>query len=359
MEILFKTAPNERAYENNSLFPNKRLAETVNLRFNIVPLALSLASSNSMVGAQKPKVFDIISVGSLCIDSIYLPNRNTPFVVLGGSAAYVSFAARHLDARVAILSKVGSDFPEAYNWWLKQEGIDLSNVIKVEGAQTTRFELKYNEDLSDRTLTLKCKGPHLTVDDLPRSLKADAIHITPIAGEITYEVAEKLKSCTDVLSLDPQGLARSFDEEGKVTHAPLTDKRILGLVDIYKSSFSEIEAITGLSNLELAIEAIHKFSVKIVIVTLGADGAVVSTGDATYKVPAYKPEKVVDPTGAGDVFMGGFLAEYVYGENYLRCACVGSAAASLVVEGVGPTFFGEKSEIYRRARLLYEKEIKG
>jgi cytidine kinase len=312
-----------------------------------------------MVGAHKSKVFDIISVGSFCIDSIYLPNRNTPFVVLGGSVTYVSFAARRLDARVAVLSKVGGDFPEAYKWWLRQEGIDLSNVIKVEETQTTRFELKYNEDLSDRTLTLKCKAPPITVDDLPQSLRADAIHIAPIAGEITYEVAEKLKSRTDVLSLDSQGLVRSFDEEGKVTHTPLTDKRILSLVDIYKSSFNEIEAVTSSSNLESAIEAIHKFGVKIVIVTLGADGAVVSAGDATYKVSAYKPEKIVDPTGAGDAFMGGFLAEYVYGENYLRCACVGSAAASLVVEGVGPTFFGDKPEIYRRARLLYEKEIKG
>jgi len=303
-------------------------------------------------------VFDIISVGHFSIDSIFLPDRNMPFVVLGGSAAYVSFAARRLDTRVSVISKVGGDFPNAYLWWLRQEGVDLSGVARVENAQTTRFELKYSSDFSGRALRLKNRAPPITVEDLPSSLKARAIHIAPIAGEITYEVAEKLRSCTDVLSLDPQGLVRNFDENGNVTHGPLTDKRILDLVNIYKSSLTEIEAVTNQSNLNSAIKAIHDHGVKAVIVTLGMKGAVLSVEGNFYNIPACKPEKVVDPTGAGDAFIGGFLAEYINGENYLRCACVGSVAASLVVEVPGPTFFGDKTEIYRRARLLYEKEIK-
>jgi len=304
-------------------------------------------------------VFDIVSVGQFSIDSIFLPDRNVPFVVLGGSVAYVSFAARRLDARVSVVSKVGSDFPAAYLWWLRQESVDLSGLSKAENAQTTRFELKYSNDLSDRALRLKTRAPPITVADLPNSLKAKSIHIAPIAGEITYEIAEKLRSCADVLSLDPQGLVRNFDENGSVTLGSLIDKRILELVDIYKSSLKEIQAVTGLSDINSAIKAVHKHGVKIVIVTLQANGAAVSVEDAIHKVPAYKPEKIIDPTGAGDAFIGSFLAEYVNGEDCSRCFYVGSAAASLVVEGIGPTFFGDKEEIYRRARLLYEKEIKG
>jgi sugar/nucleoside kinase (ribokinase family) len=300
-------------------------------------------------------VFDVVSVGHFSLDSIFLPDRNTPFVVLGGSAAYVSFAARRLDARVAVVSKVGGDFPAAYLWWLGQEGVDFSGVSKAANAQTTRFELKYSNDLSDRALRLKNRAPTITVADLPNSLKAKAIHIGPIVGEITYEVAEKLRSCADVLSLDPQGLVRNFDENGSVTLGSLIDKRILGLVDIYKSSLKEIQAVTGLSDIDSAIKAVHEHGVKIVIVTLQANGAAVSVEDTIHKVPAYKPEKIIDPTGAGDVFIGSFLAEYVNGEDCSWCSYVGSAAASLVVEGIGPTFFGDKEEIYRRARLLYEK----
>jgi len=66
-------------------------------------------------------VFDIISVGHFAIDSIFLPDRNTPFIVLGGSVAYASFAARRLDTTVSVVSKVGGDFPKAYLWWLEQK----------------------------------------------------------------------------------------------------------------------------------------------------------------------------------------------------------------------------------------------
>jgi sugar/nucleoside kinase (ribokinase family) len=304
-------------------------------------------------------MFDLVSVGHLSLDSIFLPNRNAPFVVLGGSVAYVSFAARRLDARVSVVSKVGSDFPAAYLWWLRQESVDLSGVSRTENAQTTRFELKYSNDLSDRVLQLKTKAPPIAIADLPNSLKAKAIHIAPIAGEITYEIAEKLRSCADILSLDPQGLVRNFDENGNVTLGSLIDKRILELVDIYKSSLQEIQAVTSLFDIDSAVKAVHGHGAKIVIVTLGTNGAVVSVEDTVHKVPAYKSEKFIDPTGAGDAFIGSFLAEYVNGEDCSWCSYVGSAAASLVVEGIGPTFFGDKEEIYRRARLLYEKEIKG
>ena len=301
-------------------------------------------------------MFDIVSVGHFSLDSIFLPERTTPFVVLGGSAAYVSFAARRLDARVAVVSKIGDDFPTAYSWWLRQEGVDLSGVSKAANAQTTRFELKYSSDLSDRVLQLKNRAPPISVQDLPNSLKAKAIHIAPIAGEINYEIAEKLRSCADVLSLDPQGLLRNFGKNGNVILGSLVDKRVLGLIDIYKSSLKEIQAVTGLSDIDSAIKAVHTHGVKIVIVTLKANGAAVSVEDTIHKVPAYKPEKIIDPTGAGDAFIGSFLGEYVNGEECSWCSYVGSAAASLVVEGIGPTFFGDKEEIYRRARLLYEKE---
>jgi sugar/nucleoside kinase (ribokinase family) len=304
------------------------------------------------------QVFDIVTVGHFAIDSIFLPNRRLPFVFLGGSAAYVSLACRSLDASVSVISKVGADFPDAYLQRLGQEGVDLSEVVKVENAQTTRFELKYSVDLSSRTLQLKSRAPPLTVDDLPESLRARAIHIAPIAGEITYDVAERLRGHSDRLSLDPQGLVRDFDERGNVTRSSPTCNRTLELVDIYKSSLHEIKAATGMSRLNSAVKAVHDQGVEIVVVTLGVKGAVLSAEDTIYNIPAYKSEKIVDPTGAGDAFIGGFLAEYMRHGSLLWCACVGSASASLVVEAAGPTNFGDKAEIYRRARGLHEKEIK-
>ena len=160
----------------------------------------------------------------------------------------------------------------------------------------------------------------------------------------------------DVYALDrswPEILARYLFFESL-----LVDKRVLEHVDIFKSSLEETKAITGLDELSHAAKAIHDYGVGIVIVTLGEKGAAVFVEGAMHSVPAFKPAKLVDPTGAGDTFIGGFLAEYVRGEDCSWCSCVGAAVSSLVVEGVGPTFLGDKDEIYRRARFLYEKGIK-
>ncbi|HUT17375.1 MAG TPA: PfkB family carbohydrate kinase [Acidobacteriota bacterium] len=301
---------------------------------------------------------DVAVVGHFAIDSIRLPSRSAPFVVLGGSVTYVSFVTKRLDATVSIISKVGGDFPEAYMWWLGEEGIDLSGVTKLANEQTTRFELGYSKDLSNRTLKLKSKASAINVSDLPCSLRAKAVHVAPIAGEISYKVVEHLKGCAEVLSLDPQGLLRRFGKTGNVTSRASVDKRLFSLINIYKSSLDEISALTSHSDLKSAIKAVHDFGVETVIVTLGAKGAVLSVMGTLYNIPACSSRVFVDPTGAGDAFIGGFLTEYIRQKDSLWCACVGSAAASLVIEGIGPTFFGKKEEIYQRARSVYEKEIK-
>ena len=142
----------------------------------------------------EPVPSDVAVVGHFSIDSIILPSRKSPFTVLGGSVTYSSFAAKRLDGAVSIVSKVGGDFPEAYLWWLRQEGIDVSGVVKLASEVTTRFELEYSKDLSNRTLRLKSKASPIYLSDLPDSLQAKAIHIAPIAGEISYDVISPAKS---------------------------------------------------------------------------------------------------------------------------------------------------------------------
>ncbi len=301
---------------------------------------------------------DVAVVGHFTLDSIRLPSRSSPFVVLGGSVTYVSFVTKRLDATVSVISKVGVDFPEAYMWLLREEGIDVSGVVKLKKGRTTRFDLEYSADLSNRTLKLESKAAPITLSNLPKSLQAKAVHIAPIAGEISYEVVKRLKGHAEVLSLDSQGLLRHFDKTGNVTRRAPVDKRLFSLINIYKSSLNEIRALTGHSHLKSAIKAVHDFGVETVLVTLGAKGAVLSVEKTVYNIPPCKSRVCVDPTGAGDAFIGGFLTEYIRQQDSLWCACVGSAAASLVVEGIGPTFFGEKEEIYQRARVVYEKEIK-
>jgi sugar/nucleoside kinase (ribokinase family) len=302
--------------------------------------------------------FDVAVAGHFSVDTLVLPTRKQPFQVLGGSATYTSFAAKHLDASVCVISKVGANFPEAYLWWVEQEGINIKNVSRHPEEPTTRFELTYAKDFVDRTLKLKSKGPPLTLEDLPKDFHAKAVHLAPIDNEISYEIAEGLKKYSDVISLDPQGLLRSFDTEGNVSDNFEVDNHIFSLINILKASQSEIYALTGEPELKPAMRALHDVGVETAIVTMGAKGSVLSVEGAQYNIPACPSGVLVDPTGAGDVFIGAFLTEYLQQKESLWCAAVGSAAASFVVEGLGPTYFGKKDEVYQRAKVLYEKELK-
>ena len=300
-------------------------------------------------------MFDLVVAGHFAVDSILSPKIAVPRHALGGPATYVSLAARKLDAKVSVISKVGRDFSEEYIRWLKANGIDLSGLKRVNNALTTRFVLRYENE--ERQLRLQSRAPPITPEDVSDSLQARVIHVAPITNELSADVVDKLRTLAETLSLDPQGFLRRFDEDGNVLLKRWKDAHVLEQIDLYKSSLNEIRMITGLTDLKPAVQRIHDEGVEAVIVTKGIRGSTLFYEENFYEIPACKPRVVRDLTGAGDAFIGAFLAEYIRGKDLVWCMCVGSAAASFVVEGVGPTVFGEKTEVYKRASEIYEKGV--
>jgi sugar/nucleoside kinase (ribokinase family) len=302
-------------------------------------------------------VFDIVTVGHFAIDHFHLPRTVYSKPTLGGPPTYVSIAAAKLDSQVSVISKVGEDFSNNYIRWLRNNRIDLSALKRVNGASTTQFEIKYSKDWK-RNLHLKARAPPLLATDVPDSLQSRAIHVAPIANELSEELVTKLRKATDILSLDPQGFVRSFERRGNVSLKSWKGQAVLERTDVYKSSLDELEAVTGTGDFNSAMLAIADYGVRVVIVTRGIHGSTMLMDNTFHSIPAYGSKKVVDPTGAGDAFSGAFLAEYVRAKDPLWCACVGSASASFVVEGLGPERFEEKEETYERAREIYEKQLK-
>jgi len=298
-------------------------------------------------------MFDLVTVGHFAIDLISLPRLVAPKHALGGPPTYVSLAAKKLGARVSVISKVGEDFPEEYFTWLESNSVDLSGLKMVESAFTTRFTLKYKDD--ERQLHLKSQAPPISLKDISNSLQARIIHVAPIINEVSYDAIGELRTMTDALSLDPQGFVREFDQKGKGRLKRWEDTRVLELIDLYKSSLNEIKMVTGLADLKLAMKRIQSYGTRIVVVTRGKEGSTLLFEGTFYEVPACKPRVIRDFTGAGDAYIGAFLAELIRGKDVSWCSCVGSAVASFVVEGVGPAVFGEKKEIYKRAAGIYEK----
>jgi len=295
-------------------------------------------------------MFDLVTVGHLAIDRIFSPKIVAPKPTLGGPPTYVSLSARRLGAEVSVVSKVGGDFPDEYVTWLGASGVDLSGLKRVEGALTTRFILRYED--GRRKLQVMSRAPSIDPEDIPPNLQAKAGHVAPIVNEVLPETVGKLRKMVDVLSLDPQGFVRQIDREGNVGLRRWTNPQVLHQIDIYKSSIEEIRMVTGLENPQAAMRKVSNYGIPIVMVTKGVEGSTLLYEGKFYDMPACKPRVILDPTGAGDAFIGAFLAEYVQGKDPLWCACIGSAAASFLLEGVGPAVFGSKKEVYTRALSL-------
>jgi sugar/nucleoside kinase (ribokinase family) len=300
-------------------------------------------------------VFDLVTVGHFVIDLIISPRIACPKATLGGPAAFVSLAANKLDAKVSVVSKVGVDFQE-YLAWLRRNNIDMSQVKILENAFSTRFVLTYYD--GKRRLQIKNRAPQIFPEDIPDSLRAMAIHVAPVANELSVEVIRKLRRKTQLLSIDPQGFLREFDETGNTRPKRLNDMSFLRHCDVFKSTIEEIKTMTGHAKLGTAMKQVLKCGVKTVLVTMGEKGVLACFGQELYHILACKPKILKDPTGAGDVLIGAFLAEYIRGRESLWCCCVGSSAASFIVEDVGSRRFGKKSEVYERATKIYEKGIK-
>lgn len=298
--------------------------------------------------------FDLVTVGHFALDTILSPRISRPRTTLGGPPTYVSVAAAKLGAGVSVVSKVGADFPKEYVEWLRVSGVDLSGLKRVQGAKTTRFALEYGGSW-ERKLVLEERAPSIMVADVPLGLRAKTVHIAPIAGEVARGVALRLRRVCGVLSLDPQGFVRRFSENGKATLKKWNDGDVLSKVDVFKSTVRELEAMTGEMQVRKAVLEIVGCGVKVVIVTRGLRGSTLYCEGDFLDIPAYESRVVVDPTGAGDSFIGGFLAECMRSRDAVWCGCVGSAAASSVVEGFGPERFGECHEVYERAHQIYRK----
>lgn len=299
-------------------------------------------------------VFDLVTVGHFSIDTI-ISSKTMDSITLGGPPTYVSVAAAKLGVRVSVISKVGDDFPKKYRTWLQNNNVDLSGLKRVSNACTTRYVLEYKN--WERQLRLKAQAPPILPADIPSSLRSAMIHVAPIANEVSGEVVSKLRKSARVLCLDPQGFVRSFDKKGNVSVKKWRDPEVLGQIEVFKSAIHEIQAVAGARDLKPAMKEIVDYGPRTVIVTRGMKGSTVLSENQFYNVPVCKSKIVVDPTGAGDAYVGGFLAEYVRDKDVLWCACVGSAAASFVVEAVGSGRFGEKDEVYERAQWIYEKFV--
>ncbi len=269
----------------------------------------------------------ILVVGSVAFDSVETPFGKAD-EVLGGSGTYFSTAASYF-ADINLVAVVGEDFPDSHLDFMKERGINIDGLQKVEG-KTFRWKGRYEYDLN-QAHTLET---HLNVFEsfdpvIPDSYRdAEYVFLANIDPELQLKVVEQVRN-PKLVACDTM----NFWIEGK----PDALKRLLKKTDIFVINEGEAREFTGESNLIKASRKILDYGPTTLIVKRGEYGALMFSGQTIFSAPAYPLEDIFDPTGAGDSFAGGFMGYLANTENInedgIRQAIIlGSVMASFNVE---------------------------
>lgn len=270
------------------------------------------------------KKFDVVAVGHVTIDEIICPSFQSKEVP-GGSALYFAVASADLGMKTAIISQIGEDYAENILNFLSKRRVNCSG-LKIAKEATTRLTINYLHDFS-RTIEIK-KGAsyRLASNDVSQEFfNTKLMYLNTAPLDLLLEVSKRACKSKIFTAFDPQDAYKQF----------LLLKPLLKNINCIHLNEIQIRNITGISEVMLAASEILKQGPGVVLVTKGSKGAEVFTRNKFIKVPAV-PAKLKDPTGAGDIFFGVFLAEYLRTKDLKKASLVGSAAAALSVENIGP-----------------------
>ena len=293
----------------------------------------------------------VLVVGSMAYDAIETPHAKLE-KSLGGSATFFAAAASYF-APVNLVAVVGEDFDHRDIDFLRQQDVDLTGLT-TEPGQTFRWKGKYLGDMNERETIYT----HLNVFEhfnpvLPEKYKdSQFVFLANIGPELQHNVISQIRK-PKFVAMDTMNFW--------ITGALPSLKRTLASVDALLINDSEVRLLSGLNNIFLGARRIQEMGPKTIIVKKGEHGAILMHGDALFFCPAFPIENLVDPTGAGDTFAGGFMGYLAMSDtiddNALRAAVVfGSAMASFCVEdfNVGRLKGLAKIDIAERVTKLYE-----
>jgi sugar/nucleoside kinase (ribokinase family) len=295
-------------------------------------------------------VYDLVAIGNPVYDIIETPFVKSIGRVLSGCSFNVAFTAKRLGMKeVALVGSIGGDFEERFLKTLRRIGL---HFIKAGDAEETAgFRLRYLS-YGDRELEVLGFGGEVSMKRVPQEVfNASAVVVGPVLGEVGIEVPSTFRKRGSVVFLDPQGYLRRV--RGRVVEYHSNPEALEACRESYLVKPNELEArlLSGFDEPLKAAVSIHQKAGAVTALTLAERGSVIVNGRRAILVPAY-PTHIVDPTGAGDVYLGA-LAYYIRnGLSLEDAASYASAIASLKVEGIAAYFNLDLEKVVRRARWI-------
>lgn len=293
----------------------------------------------------------VLVVGTTALDSITTPKAENPRL-LGGSASHAAVAASFF-APTKLVGVIGDDFPTKYLNLFNRHRIDLRGLERVAGGQTFHWHGEYEVNMNNRrTLNTVLGVIENWVPKLPGDYETTPfVLLANISPSVQHLVLDQVTKPRFVI-------ADTMDLWLNVALPDLL--RLMKRIDCLVLNDSEARQLTQDDNTVSALTKIHRLGPRYVIIKKGEHGSVLSGPGGLFVAPAYPLKKVVDPTGAGDSFVGGllgYLAAQKSGgvERHLRLAMIhGAVVASFCCEGFGlqKTIKATKADVQKRVKEL-------
>ena len=272
----------------------------------------------------------VLIVGSTALDSIKTLKAENPRL-LGGSASHAAVAASFFSP-VKLVGVVGKDFPKRYIQLYKRHRIDLQGLQILPG-KTFHWSGEYELNMNNRRTLLTELGVFETFNPtLPKAHQSSQfVLLANIAPSLQSHVLNQMQRPKFVA-------ADTMDLWLNIAMADLL--KLIKRLDAFVLNDSEAHQLTKEDNVFAALRKIHKLGPKYVIIKKGSHGSILSGPQGFFICPAYPLHKVVDPTGAGDSFVGGMMgylatAKGSIDQNIRRAMIYGSVVASFCCEGFG------------------------
>lgn len=256
---------------------------------------------------------------------------------LGGTALYAAATAARLGVEAALVTRVGPNEREELTRACATLAIDLR---VLDANVTTTFAFRW-DDAGKRILTLKARAKGIALADIPADLRsADALVFGSIARELRRDLLTGETARVSVLAA--QGLLRTWDADGTVRPTEWTDAELMiRALSAVVLSEDDVAGETG---------AVERWSTVVpVVLTLADRGCRIYTdGHPTSELRAYPPARIVDTTGAGDIFAAGLAIALGEGRSLSDACRFANAVASFGLEGEGISGLADRKTVEAR-----------